>query len=57
MEFEIDVILTRAYNTDDRYKFEKNFFTVIKKKFFRSVAFDFYGVKTKLLRKKSFFYS
>jgi len=25
MEFEIDMILTRAYNTDDCYEFEKNF--------------------------------
>jgi len=34
---------------NNRYEFEKNFFPVIKKKFYRSISFDFYGVKLKFL--------
>jgi len=35
--------------TDDRYKFEKNSFLVIQKKFHRSVPIDFFEIKSIML--------
>jgi len=40
-------------NTDDRYEFKKNSRNVLL--FLLYIPFDFYGVKSKLLWKKSFF--